>query len=122
MPYCRCVEMVSSELHIRTTKGLTDAINQRFLAWEFLNSSCSIKKGFASRICNSTESNHRTYSIKKVLDSALNKIAVWLWAALLCPCNILPQSQGNDHNSFTWPHWAVKDTNEVGDEKMFLKT
>lgn len=119
--HCRCVALVSGELHIRTTKGLMDAINQRFLAWEFLTFSCSIEKGIASRICHSTELNHCIYNIKKVLDLAPKKIAVWLWATLFCICNILLQSQGNDHSSLTWTHRAIKDTNKV-DEKMFLKT
>lgn len=119
---CRCVEMGSGELHIRTTKGLMAAINQTFLAWEFLDSSCSIEKGLAGRIRNSPELHHCIYNIKKVLDLALNRIAVWLWATLFCICNILLQSRGNDHNSFTWARWAVKDTNEVGDEKLVLKT
>lgn len=119
---CRCVEMVSGELHIRTTKGLMAVINQRFLAWEFHDSSCSIEKGLAGKIRNSPELNHCIYNIKKVLDLALNRIAAWLWATLFCICNILLQSRGNDHNSLTWARWAVKDTNEVGDEKLFLKT
>lgn len=70
------------------------AINQRFLAWKFLNSSCLIKKDFVSKMCNSTELNHCIYNIKKVLDLALNKIALGLWATLFCICSTLLQSQG----------------------------
>lgn len=82
--------------------------SQKFLSWELLNSSCSIEKGFASRICDSIQLNHYIYSIRKVLDLAINKIAVWIWASLFCIYNILLQSQGTDHNTFTWPHRAVE--------------
>ena len=95
-----------------------------FFSWEFLISSRLIEKDFANRICDSLELNHYIYSIRKVLDLVLNKIliAVWFRATPSCICNILLQSQENEHNTFTWPPKQSTGYSEMGDEKMFSKT